>query len=131
MRTTGIFRYVSANGASALAGRVGSKEITERRDRQCDIQVDHARLHHRTLILQINFEDAIHARESNYHAARAWNGAAAKTRTGSSAYNRQPVLPGDLDQRHYVFRRAREDHKIRQSLIHAAVIFIQLQFKRL
>ena len=54
VRTAGVLGHIAAHGAGALAGGIGSVEITVRLDRQGDIQVDHARFDHRAFVFQVD-----------------------------------------------------------------------------
>ena len=63
MRTARVFRYVAADGAGLLAGRIGRVEISVALHGLRDFEIHHARLHHRAFIRQIDFENPVHARE--------------------------------------------------------------------
>ena len=65
VRAAGVFRDVAADGAGALAGRIGRVEVAVRFDGAGDIEIDHAGLHHRALVLQIDLQDPVHAREGD------------------------------------------------------------------
>ena len=65
VRTAGVFGNVAADSAGALAGGIGRVEVAEGLHRERDIQIDHAGLHHRALVLEIDFEDPVHAREAD------------------------------------------------------------------
>ena len=127
MRTAGVLRHIAADGAGALAGGIGRVEIALRLDGQRDIQIDHAGLHHRALVFQIDFEDAIHAREADDHAALARDRAAAQARPRAAAHDGHAVFRGDLDDGDDVFGAAREDHHLGPRLFHAAVVFVERQ----
>ena len=66
--TAGILRHVAADRAGLLAGGVGRVIITLIRDGQRKVKIHHSGLHARALVLQINFQDLLHAREDQQDA---------------------------------------------------------------
>ena len=70
VRTAGVLRDVAADGAGLLAGGIGREVQPKVRDVLGELQVHHARLHDRAQVLDVDFEDAVHAREGDDHAAR-------------------------------------------------------------
>ena len=85
MRPAGIFADVSADGAGALAGRIGRVEIAVGFDRQRHVEIHHARLHHGALIGQIDFKNPVHARKGDHDSAGARDGAAAQAGSRAAA----------------------------------------------
>ena len=69
VRTTGIFRYIAANGAGPLTGGIRRIVVSKRGRRMRQFQVHDTWLYHSALIFNIQFENAIHAREGDNHAA--------------------------------------------------------------
>ena len=74
----GILGNVSTKGAGFLAGRVGCKVQSGMCDSGRQIGIHDARLDNGALIFEVDFEDAIHAREKNDDAAVARERAAGK-----------------------------------------------------
>ena len=92
VRTAGIFRHIAADGARSLAGWIGRVEVALPFHCLRDFKIDDARLKHGPLILEIDLEDPIHAREGNHYAAVAWNRTAAQPGTRAPADDREAVL---------------------------------------
>ncbi len=124
VRPTRILRHVSPDSAGLLARWIRRVEITLVFGCLRDLKIHDARLEHRTLIAEIQIQNAIHAREGNDNAPRAWNCAAAQPRARASTDNRDFLLIRNPDDRGDVVRRFREDHQIRPRLVDAPVVFI-------
>src|ERR1019366_3230325 len=92
-----------------------------------DIQVDHAGFDHRALVFQIDFEDAVHAREAHDYATLERDSAAAQAGPGAAAHDGHAVFGGDLDDGGYVFGAAWEDHHFGAALFDAAIVFVERQ----
>ncbi len=125
VRPSGVLRHIAADGAGALARRIGRVEVLAPLRGERDIQIHDARLNHCALVGVIDFQNPVHARETDDDSAGARNRSAAQSRAGAAAYNRHTVLAADLDDRDDVFGRARKNHDIGQRFIHAAVVFIK------
>ena len=108
VRPAGVLRHVAANGAGALAGRIGRVEILPALRGQRQIEIHHARLDHGALVGVIDFENPVHARETDDDAAGARNGSAAQAGARAAAHDGDAVLAADLDDSHDVFGRARK-----------------------
>ena len=121
----GIFRHVAADGAGALAGGVGGIKIAACLDRQGDVQVDHPGLHHGALVFQIDFEDPVHASESDEDSALERDGAAGESGSGAPADERHLELARDFDQRRDIRGAAGEDHQVGAVFIDAAIVLVQ------
>ena len=65
MRTASVFRDISANTAYRLRRWVGRVEIFIRLHAAGNIQVEDAGLDHHARILQIHFQNAVHARQTD------------------------------------------------------------------
>ena len=87
VRAAGILRDIAADGAGLLAGGIGREVQPEMRDMFRELQVDHAGLHHRALVLNVNFQDAVHAREGDHDAALLQNRAAAQSGTSAARHH--------------------------------------------
>ena len=79
VRAAGIFRDIAADSAGFLAGRIGREIQPEMRDVFRELQIDHARLHHRAHVFRVDFEDAVHARENDDKSALGRDRAAAQS----------------------------------------------------
>ena len=124
VRTAGILRDVAADGAGALAGRIRRIEVSLTLHRQRNVQVHYSRLHHGALVFEIDFENPVHSREPDHHAALARNRPAAQSRSRAAADHRDCVLVGQFHDRNHVLRRPWKDHQVRPPLIDAAVILV-------
>ena len=92
VRPAGVLGDVAADGAGALARRVGRVVEAVLGDRLAQVEVDHARLDQRRPVLDVDLEDALHARHRDEHAADRRDGAAAEPGTGAARHHRQVVL---------------------------------------
>ena len=63
VRPARVFRHVAADGAGFLARGVGNEVVTVVRDGKRQVQVHDAGLDPRALVLDIDFNDLLHARE--------------------------------------------------------------------
>ncbi len=86
MRAAGIFGDVAADAANGLRTRIGSVEIILRRDAGGDVQIDDAGLDDDVGVGEIDFEDAIHAREADDEAVFDGERAAAEAGAGAAGY---------------------------------------------
>ena len=127
MRTTGVLRDISANGAGFLAGWIGRVEIAKRRNSVRNIDIDDARLDKGALVLNVDLENAVHAGERNNHAAPGCNGPSAQSRSCATAYNRNVVVARHLHGRHDIRGTAREHYNFRQRFIYPAVVLVKLE----
>ena len=64
VRSAGILGNIAADSAGLLAGRIGREVQAKMRDMFGELKIHYAGLHHRALILGIDFQDAVHAREA-------------------------------------------------------------------
>src|SRR6516225_11682535 len=124
VRAAGVLGHVASDGAGALAGRIGRIEIAGVLNGQGQVQVDHTRLDHGSLIAEIDLEDAVHARERHGDAAFSWDGTAGKPGAGAAAYQRHFELTPDFDDGRNLFGRTRENDEIGSMLVDAAVVFV-------
>ena len=127
VRAAGIFRYVAADGAGFLAGRIGREMQAGVRDGDAEVGIHHAGLHRGALVLDVNFQDAIHARKNYENAALARERSAGKAGAGAAADDRRLVLVGEFDDGDDVFGVAREDHAIGARDFDRAVVFVEQQ----
>ncbi len=127
MRASGVFANVAADGAGSLAGGIGRVEISPRIDGHRNVEVHHARLDHRALIGQIDFDNAIHARERNDDSARARDRSAGKASAGAASDHRHSTLMREFHDGDNLFGRLRKHDQIGPGLIDAAVVFVERQ----
>ncbi len=85
----GVFGDVAADGAGLLAGGIGREVEPEMRDMLRELQVDHPGLHYGALVLNVNLENAVHAREGDDNAALLRDRAATQSRACPARHHRQ------------------------------------------
>lgn len=81
---------------SAGAGRIGDETKTVRLGGAGKFVVDGAGLDDGALILAVEFENAIHAREDEHHAAGACERAAGKSRAGAATGDGEMAFCGEF-----------------------------------
>ncbi len=91
VRPAGVLGDVAADGAGALAGGVGGVVEAVLRDGLAQLQVDDAGLDQRGQVLDVDLEDALHARHGDEHAAHGRDGAAAEAGAGAARHHGQVV----------------------------------------
>jgi hypothetical protein len=127
VRSAGILRHIAANRAGLLARGIGGIEELLILDRQRDVEIDDARLHHRAFVGEVEFEDAVHARERDNDPALARDRSAAQARARAAPHHRNAVIARQLHDRRDVARRPGKDDHVRAVLVHASVVFVQHQ----
>lgn len=60
-----VFGYVAADAADGLRRGIGSVEIALREDARGDVEIDDAGFDDHAGVGEIDFEDAVHAREAD------------------------------------------------------------------
>ncbi len=130
VRTTRVFRDISADGAGLLAGRIGRVEISVALHGLRDLKIHDTRFQHRALVRQIDFDDGIHAGKGNYDSAGPRNHAAAQPGSRAPAHNRDAMQMRDANQFGRIFRRSWKRHQLRQSLVDAAIVLVELEVVR-
>src|SRR5579863_2102112 len=125
VRSAGVFRDVAADGAGALAGRIGRIKITVRLDRQRDVQVDDAGLYHGALILEIDLENPVHARKGHGNATGTGDRTSAQSRARAAANDRHSEFAADFDDLDYLFGGPGENDDIGPGLFNAAVVLVE------
>ena len=86
MRAAGIFRDVAADAARGLRRGIGRVEIALRENARGDVKIDDAGLDGDASVREIDFEDAVHARETDDDAVFYGERAAAEAGAGASRY---------------------------------------------
>src|SRR5215467_2346792 len=84
VRATGVLSNVAADGANGLRGRIGGVEIVLCGHAAGDVEIDDSRLDNSARVGQIDFEDAVHARETDDDTVLDRKRAAAKACTGTA-----------------------------------------------
>ena len=120
-----IFGDVAPDSASALAGGVGRVEVVGGIDGGRDVEVDDAGLQHGAFVFEIDFENAIHAREGDDDTAFARDGASGESGAGAAAGKGNMKFAGEVDNGGNIFCGAGEYDKIGTVLIYAAIVFVE------
>ena len=97
MGSSGVLGDVAADRADLLAGGVGSVEESVRGDGLRDREVGHARLDGDARAFQVDFEDAVHARERDDDPLGDGEGAAGKARSRSAGDEGDAVARAEVD----------------------------------
>jgi hypothetical protein len=127
-----ILRDVAADRADALRTRIRRVVISLRRDRTRDVQIDHARLHAHPAVLQIDREDAVHARQHDEQASGHGQRAARESRAGTSRNDRHPVPPRHAHDARNFLGRLGQDHRQRpHARARQAVALVGPQIRRI
>ena len=92
VRTAGILGDVAADGAGALAGWIGRVKVAAALNGERDVQIDHAGLDNGALIVEVDFEDAVHAREGDHEPALERDRAAGQSGARAAADHRHIEL---------------------------------------
>ena len=121
----GVFGDVAADSAGFLAGRIGCEVKAGLFDSASEIEIDHSRLHYRTLILEVQLEDTIHAGEGDHQAAAASQCAAREARASAAADDRNVVVRGELHDAGDFIRRGGEDDGIGPAFLDRPVVFVK------
>ena len=130
VRASCVFGDIAADGAGALAGGVGCKEVAAALDGERDIQIDDARLHHRALVFEVQFEDSIHAGEGDHETALARNGSSGESGAGAAADKRDAEFLRQFDEPGDFGGVARKGYQVGSVFIDAAVVFVKCQILR-
>ena len=86
MRAAGVFGDVAADAARGLRGRIGGVEIALGEDASGDVEIEDAGLDGDAGVGEIDFEDAVHAREADDDAVFHGERAAAEAGAGAAGY---------------------------------------------
>jgi hypothetical protein len=112
VRPARIGRDVAADGAGALARRVGREVKALAPDVIGEPKIDDPGLHHGVAIAVVDFEDPLHAREGNHHAAADRQAAAGQAGAGAARQERHVQLVARLDDGHDLLGRSRKNDDI-------------------
>jgi len=125
VRAAGVFCDVAADGAGFPTGRVGGEIKTVRCGCAGEFVVDDAGLDEGALIFDVEFENAIHAREDEHHAAGACERAAGKSRAGAATDDGDVILCGELCDARNVFGGMGKNDEVRAAFFDGAVVLIK------
>src|SRR5690349_8618848 len=131
MGTAGVLGNVAANGAGLLAGRIRSEIEAMRRGGKREVMIHDAGLGDGALILGVDGEDFVHARENEHQPAGASERSARKTGPRATADDGHVVLCGEFDDLRDFLRRCWEYDDIRATFFDGAVVFVEENFFRL
>ena len=150
VRTAGIGGHVAADGAGALARRVGGEVEAGAGQGLSEPQVGHARLDHGHPVAQVDLEDSIHPGQHDHHAAAdrtilvcpsAKSGrlagpcqrqaTARQAGARSARDHRRAVSPTEFDDLGNLPRGARQNHRLGPvPLDREGVTIVDRQFRR-
>jgi hypothetical protein len=122
VRAAGVFGDVAADGAGFPTGRIGGEVETVRFGGAGELVIDDARLDDGALIFDVEFENAIHAREDEHHAAGAGERAAGKSRAGAAANDGEMVLCGEFDDARDMIRCCWKNDDVGTAFFNGAVV---------
>jgi hypothetical protein len=121
VRAAGVVRDVAADRARRLAARIGRVEKSVLGDRLRDCEIDDAGLDDRDAIFEIDFEDAVEAREREHDAAFGGHRAAREAGSRAAWHDRHAGFCGRAHDRgnfrgvggeHDDFRHRLEDRAV-------------------
>ena len=125
VRAAGVFCDVATDGGRLLAGGIGSEVETGVFDGARDVEIYYAGLNDGALIVEIEFEDAIHAREDEHESAGAGERAARKAGASASAEDGDVVLVREADDFGDFSGSGREGDEIGAAFFDGAVVFVE------
>jgi hypothetical protein len=125
MRAAGVFRDVAANGANRLRRRIGCIEIISGLNATGDLQVDDSGLYHNARIGNIDFEDAIHARQAEDDSVCDRQRASAQARPRAARDERKSFAMAEPhDGLNLVGRRRKQNRAGQYAKIRETVAFV-------
>jgi len=130
VRAAGVFGDVAADGAGSLAGGIGREVESGVGDGGGQIGIDDAGLDDGALIFDVEFDNAIHAREGNDDAAVARERAAGESRASPASDDGNVMAIGDFDDANDVGSVAGKDDAIGARDFDGAVVFVEQQVFR-
>jgi hypothetical protein len=125
VRAAGVFGDVAADGAGFPTGRIGGEIKTVRFGGAGEFVIDDAGLDDGALVFDVEFENAIHARKDEHHAAGAGERAAGKPRAGAAPDHGDVVLCGELYDARNVFGGIGKNDEVRTAFFDGAVVLIE------
>jgi hypothetical protein len=125
MGTTGILSDVTSNRARALATRIGHVVEAVRGECIAEVEIDKARLHDRSHIVVVNFQDAIHAGKDHNDTTIERDCAATQACSCATGDDRNMIPSGKFDNLGDFVRIGWKDNDIWASAINGGVVFIE------
>ena len=125
VRTAGVFGDVAADSGRFLAGGVRREVEAGVFDGARDVEIYYARLNDGALIVEIEFENAIHTRENEHESAGAGECATGEAGASAAAEDGDVVLVCEADDFGNFGGGGREGDEIGASFFDGAVIFIE------
>src|ERR1700722_12200826 len=129
MGAAGILRDVATDAADRLRRGVGCVEIFLRRYAAGDIEIDDSGFGDYTRVGQVNFEDAVHARQADDDAVFDRERAAAQAGSRAARDKRDAFTMADAEDRLDLLRGFGEQHtKWHDAKIRQRIAFIGVEF---
>src|SRR5215472_4582445 len=131
MRAAGIFRDVTADAANRLRGRIRRVEVFLRLDSPRYIKIDDAGFDDDARVGDINFQDAIHAREAEDDTAFNRQRASTEASAGATRDEGNLFAVANADDGLDLYCRRGKQHGAREHAeIRQAVTFVSVEFLR-
>ena len=124
MRPAGIFRYVAADGARLLAGRVWGVLKALLLHRITDPQIHHAGLGHDIAIEQVDMDNLVEAAGPDHDRRFDRQAAPTEAGPGSARDKGDLFLVEKFNDRRHFFRRVRQDNNLRDGLLQGIAIAV-------
>ena len=125
----GIFRHVAADAADGLGRRIGGVEKIVGLDARGDIEIDDAGFHGDAGVGDVDFEDAIHARETDDDAVIDGERAAAESGAGTSGDEGNAFAMAEAeDGLHLLGSGGQEDGGWEDAEVGEGVAFVGMEF---
>ena len=125
VRAAGVFSDVSADGGRFLTGGIGREVEAGVFDGACYVEIYDARLDDGALVVEIEFEDAIHAREDEHEAAGAGERPSGKPGASAATEDGNVVLVCEADDFGDFGSAGREDDEVGTAFFDGAVVFVE------
>jgi hypothetical protein len=125
VRAAGVFGNVSADGGRFLARRIGSEIEAGLFNGTGDVEIDYTGLNDGALIVEIEFEDTVHAGEHEHDSAGAGECATGETGSRASAKDGHVVLIGEADDFGNFGGCGRESDKVGPAFFDRSIVFVE------
>ena len=77
-----------------------------------------------SLVIEVDFEDPVHAREGDHESAGARDDATAQAGSGTAPHQRHILVVGEFYQADHLICVARKRHHVGLGHVHAAVVLV-------
>jgi len=125
VRAAGVFGDVAADGGGFLAGGIRCEVEASVFDSPGNVEVYDAGLDDSALIIEIEFENAIHAREDEHESAGTGERTAGEAGAGAATEDGHVVLGGEADNLGDFGGGAREGDEVGAPFFDGAVVFVE------